>query len=231
METDTNIPEPKQVRLIAATKNKGKLEEIAQLLEQFPCDVVSMAEAGIEVNIEENGSTFEENALIKAKSVWKVIGETVIADDSGLEVDYLNGAPGIYSARYAGEGATDADRNSKLLDALEGVPSDKRTARFVCALAVVFPDGSDLMVRGTCEGYIAFEPAGSNGFGYDPLFYVPEYGMTIAQMNADIKNSISHRGNALRKMAAELEQVWHDGVGNLGLTEFGGGFYEDIGYK
>lgn len=205
METEISIPEPKRVRLIAATKNKGKLEEIAQLLAHLPYDVVSMAEAGIEDDIEENGSTFEENALIKAKNVWKTTGETVIADDSGLEVDYLNGAPGVYSARYAGEGASDADRNRKLLDALEGVPADKRTGRFVCVIAVVFPNGSNLTVRGTCEGIIALEPAGSNGFGYDPLFYVSGIGLTIAQMEADMKNSISHRGNALRRMVEELE--------------------------
>lgn len=212
MDTNADIPGSKLVRLIAATKNKGKLEEIAQLLAQFPCKVVSMAEAGIEDDIDESGSTFEENALIKAKSVWKATGEIVIADDSGLEVDYLDGAPGVYSARYAGEGATDADRNRKLLDALSGVPADKRTGRFVCAIAVVFPNGSSLIVRGTCEGYIGFEPAGSNGFGYDPLFYIPEIGLTIAQMEADMKNNISHRGNALRKMVEELEQVWPDGI-------------------
>ena len=214
MGNDGSMPVQKRIRLIAATKNKGKLDEIAQLLVQLPYDVVSMAEAGIADDIEENGSTFEENAMIKAKSVWKATGEAVIADDSGLEVDYLNGAPGVYSARYAGEGASDGDRNRKLLAALEGVPADKRTGRFVCAIAVVFPNGSSLTVRGTCEGYIAFEPAGSNGFGYDPLFYVPEVGLTIAQMEADIKNSISHRGNALRKMAEQLERIWPDGAGS-----------------
>lgn len=213
MVTDANKGS-KRIKLIAATKNKGKLDEFAQLLVQLPCDIVSMAEVGIEDDIEENGSTFEENALIKAKSVWKITGGTVMADDSGLEVDYLNGAPGVYSARYAGEGATDEDRNRKLLDALAGVPADKRSGRFVCVIAVVFPNGSSLTVRGTCEGYIATEPAGSNGFGYDPLLYVPEIGLTIAQMEADFKNSISHRGNALRKMVEKLEQVWHDGVGN-----------------
>lgn len=217
MKTNTNIPGTKRIRLIAATKNKGKLEEIAQLLAQLPCDIVSMVEAGIEDDIDEIGSTFEENALIKARSVWKSAGGIVIADDSGLEVDYLNGAPGVYSARYAGEGATDADRNRKLLDALANVPADKRTGRFVCVIAVVFPKGSSMTVRGTCEGYIASEPAGSNGFGYDPLFYVPEIGLTIAQMEADMKNSISHRGNALRKMVEELESVWPDGVSNEGL--------------
>lgn len=199
------------MRLIAATRNTGKLEEIAQILEQFPFNVVSMAEAGVTDDIEETGSSFEENALIKAKKVWEAMGkgEIVLADDSGLEVDYLDGAPGVYSARYAGEGASDADRNRKLLGVLAGVPADKRSARFVCAIAMIFPDGNDLIVRGTCEGMIAFEPAGTNGFGYDPLFYVPSIGVTIAQMDAETKNRISHRGNALRQLAERLKQIWN----------------------
>lgn len=191
--------------IIAATKNRGKLEEIAQLLSNLPYDVISMTKAGMTDDIDETGATFEENALIKARAVWRVTGETVIADDSGLEVDYLEGAPGVYSARYAGEGATDTDKNNKLLAALSGVPADKRAARFVCAIALIFPDGRELVVRGTCEGFIADGPAGNNGFGYDPLFYVPEFGLTIAQMDADLKNSISHRGNALRKILDVLE--------------------------
>lgn len=211
MDRSTNTPRARQARLIVATKNKGKLEEVAQLLANFPWEVVSMEEIGIKDEIDESGSTFEENALIKAKSVWKATGETVIADDSGLEVDYLDGAPGVYSARYAGEGATDEDKNNKLLGALAGVPAEERTARFVCVIAVVFQNGSSLTVRGTCEGYIATEPAGNNGFGYDPLLYVPEIGLTIAQMGADMKNSISHRGNAMRKMIEEIE--------GLGLME------------
>lgn len=192
-------------KIIAATKNRGKLEEIAQILSELPYDVISMTDAGMTEDIEENGATFDENALIKARAVWRVTGETVIADDSGLEVDYLQGAPGVYSARYAGEGASDTDRNNKLLSALCGVPEDKRSARFVCAIALILPDGRELAVRGTCEGYIADGPSGSNGFGYDPLFYVPEYGLTIAQMDAELKNSISHRGNALRKILDLLE--------------------------
>lgn len=197
--------ERERKKIIAATKNKGKLEEIAQLLSALPYDVISMTEAGMTDDIDETGATFEENALIKARAVWRVTGETVIADDSGLEVDHLGGAPGVYSARYAGEGATDADRNKKLLSALAGVPAEKRSARFVCATALIFPDGRELVVRGTCEGYIADGPAGYNGFGYDPLFYVPEFGLTIAQMGAELKNSISHRGNALRKILDILE--------------------------
>lgn len=216
MKTNANIQGTKRSRLIIATKNKGKLEEFAQLVAHLPFDIVSMADAGIADDIEENGSTFEENALIKAKSVWKMTGSAVIADDSGLEVDFLNGAPGVYSARYAGEGATDADKNCKLLDALAGVPGDKRTARFVCVIAVVFPDGSSISERGTCEGYIATEPAGDNGFGYDPLLYIPEFGLTIAQMEANLKNSISHRGNAIRKMVERLQKHLAEEVGNEG---------------
>lgn len=203
---ERKVTEP--VRIIVATKNKGKLEEFAQLLSRFACNVISMAEAGFTEDIEENGSTFEENSVIKAKSVWRVTGGLVLADDSGLEVDVLDGAPGVYSARYAGEGATDADRNNKLLRALDGIPEDKRSARFVCAIAAVFPDGSSLVVRETCEGIIAFEPKGNKGFGYDPLFYVPEYGLTVAQMESDLKNRISHRGKAMIKLAERLGRQW-----------------------
>lgn len=213
MLKETIVRERKKI--IAATKNRGKLKEIAQLLSDLPYDVISMTDAGMTDDIDESGATFEENALIKARAVWKVTGETVIADDSGLEVDHLGGAPGVYSARYAGEGATDADRNHKLLSALAGVPADKRSARFVCAEALIFPDGRELVVRGTCEGYIAEEPAGDNGFGYDPLFYVPEFGLTIAQMDAELKNSISHRGNALRKILDILEVGSADGQDNI----------------
>jgi XTP/dITP diphosphohydrolase len=207
LKQDAGEPAAIPGRLIVATKNKGKLEEIAQILAPFSWEVVSMSQIGITIDVEETGSTFEENALIKAESIRRLSGEMVLADDSGLEVDYLDGAPGIYSARYAGEGATDADRNRKLLDALKGAPADQRTARFVCAVALVFPDGSSVTARGTCEGSIASEPAGSNGFGYDPLFYVPELEKTVAQMDPELKNSISHRGNALRKLAGELERI------------------------
>ncbi len=205
LKMNEKTSESKNMRLIAATRNKGKLNEIAQILAPFPFDIISMAEAGITEDIEENGSTFEENALIKARKVMEISGEIVLADDSGLEVDYLNGAPGVYSARYAGEGASDTDRNRKLLGALEGVAADKRSARFVCAIAVVFPDGNYIVVRGTCEGMIALEPKGSSGFGYDPLFYIPSLGATIAQLDAVTKNSISHRGNAFRKLVEKLE--------------------------
>ncbi|HEX2945974.1 MAG TPA: XTP/dITP diphosphatase [Clostridia bacterium] len=212
MDNDLKNSKTEPIRIIVATKNKGKLEEFAQLLSRFPCEVISMSDAGFTEDIEENGATFEENAMIKAKSVWKVTGGVVLADDSGLEVDILDGAPGVYSARYAGEGATDADRNRKLLRALDGVPGDKRSARFVCAIAAIFPGGSSLIVRDTCEGYIAFEPAGDNGFGYDPLFFVPEYGQTVAQMDSELKNGISHRGKAMRRLAEKFGQHWMESM-------------------
>ncbi len=191
-------------KFIVATKNKGKLKEISEILKGFPFEVISMENVGIEKDIEEYGSTFEENAMIKAKEVCKLTGEMVMADDSGLEVDFLDGAPGIYSARFAGENATDEDKNNKLLNLLEGVPFEKRTARFVCVIAVAYPNGDSFTVKGTCEGHIAFSPEGGNGFGYDPLFYVPEYKMTTAQLDSSEKHKISHRGKALRLMVEEL---------------------------
>ncbi len=191
---------------IVASKNKGKLKEIEEILTGLPFKVISMGEAGIDKDIEEYGSTFEENALIKAREIHAITGDMVMADDSGLEVDYLQGAPGIYSSRFAGEGATDTDKNNKLLKMLEGVPFEKRTARFVCVIAVVFSDGSDFTVKGICEGHIAAEPVGEKGFGYDPLFFMPEYNMTTAQMDSGRKNNISHRGKALRLMVEELKR-------------------------
>jgi XTP/dITP diphosphohydrolase len=193
-------------KFIVATRNKGKFNEIEEILANFPFKVLSMEEEGIFKDIDETGRTFEENAFIKARDIFKMTGEMVMADDSGLEVDYLDGAPGIYSARFAGEGATDGDKNRKLLSLLKDVPFDKRAARFVCAVSVFFPDGDHFTVRGTCEGYIGFEPKGNNGFGYDPLFYLPEYGMTTAEMEPEEKHKISHRGRALRLMVQELRK-------------------------
>jgi len=194
-------------KFIIATKNKGKIKEIEKILAGLPLDVISMEQAGIFKDIEESGTTFEENAFIKAQELHKLTGEMVMADDSGLEVDYLNGAPGVYSARFAGEGATDEDKNKKLLNLLEGVPFEKRKARFVCAIAVVLPDGNSFIEKGTCEGYIALAPQGSNGFGYDPLFYVPEYNLTMAQLDPDVKNRISHRAKALGAMVEKLRKI------------------------
>lgn len=190
---------------IVATKNKGKIVEIKELLAGLPLRVISMEEAGIDLEIEENGNTFEENALIKAREVMRVTGSYVMADDSGLEVEFLDGAPGIYSARFGGEGIGDAGRNAKLLELMQDVPEEKRRCRFVCAVAVIQPNGSFFTVRGTCEGRLGTEPRGAHGFGYDPLFYMPEYGKTIAEMDMQEKNAVSHRGKALRKMVAELQ--------------------------
>lgn len=193
-------------KFIVATKNKGKLKEIEEILSEFPFKVLSMEDVGITKDIEEHGSTFEENAFIKAKEVFDLTGEIVMADDSGLEVDYLNGAPGIYSSRFAGENASDLDRNNKLLSLLEGVPFEKRKARFVCTIALILADGKNYSIRENFEGYIGLKPEGINGFGYDPLFYLPQYKMTAAQLQSSKKHEISHRGKALRKMVGEIRE-------------------------
>ena len=193
-------------RLIFATGNEHKMVAIREILGVLPVEILSMTEVGIKADIVENGSTFEENALIKAKEVCKLAGEMVLADDSGLEIDYLNGEPGIYSARYMGEDTSYRIKNQNLIDRLEGVPEEKRTARFVCAIAAAFPDGRSFVVRGTIEGIIGYEERGTNGFGYDPIFYLPERGVSTAEIPPEEKNSISHRGNALRKMKELLER-------------------------
>jgi len=193
-------------RFIVASKNRGKIKEIQEILKDFPFEAFSMQDVGINTEIDECGTTFEESAMIKAREVHKETGGIVMADDSGLEVDYLNGAPGIHSSRFAGEGASDEDRNNKLLNLLQGVPFEKRKARFVCAIAVVLPDGEEFTVRGICHGYIGFKPEGKNGFGYDPLFFLPEYNMTTAQMEPKEKHKISHRGKALEMMVKELRK-------------------------
>ena len=188
-------------RIVFATGNENKMKEIRMILSDLGMPILSMKEAGIQVDVEENGTTFEENAIIKATEIAKrTEGCIVLADDSGLEIDYLNKEPGIYSARYAGEDTSYDIKNNLLLSRLEGVPDEKRTARFVCAIAAAFPDGSVEVVRGTIEGRIGYEIAGGNGFGYDPIFYVPEYGCTTAEMSPEMKNELSHRGNALRAM-------------------------------
>lgn len=195
-------------KFIVATKNKGKIKEIEEILSGLPFEVISMEEAGITKDIEEHGSTFEENAHIKASEVFKLTGEIVMADDSGLEVDCLDGAPGIYSSRFAGENASDEDRNNKLLSMLEDVPFEKRRARFVCAIALILPDGKRFSIRESFEGYIGLKPEGTNGFGYDPLFYLPEYNMTAAQLQSQQKHEISHRGKALKKMVEILDDIY-----------------------
>ena len=179
-------------RIIFATGNQNKMKEIHMILADLGMPIYSMKEAGIDIDIVEDGTTFEENAQI-------------LADDSGLEIDYLNKEPGIYSARYAGVDTSYDIKNQMLLDRLEGVPDEKRTARFVCAIAAAFPDGTVETVRGTIEGMIGYEIAGEHGFGYDPIFYVPEYGCTTAEMDPVQKNELSHRGRALRAMRAIME--------------------------
>ena len=187
-------------KVIFATSNEGKMKEVRSILEDLGMEVLSMKEAGIEADVVEDGTTFEENALIKATEIQKICGEIVLADDSGLEIDYLNKEPGIYSARYMGENTSYTIKNQNLIDRLEGVEDEKRSARFVCAIAVAFPDGTTQITRGTIEGRIGYEEKGSNGFGYDPIFYVPEYGCTTAELSLEQKNEASHRGKALRMM-------------------------------
>ncbi len=191
-------------RIIFATGNAGKMKEIREIMADLDVEIVSMKEAGVDVEIVENGSSFEENAVIKARTIMEHTGELVLADDSGLEIDYLNGEPGIYSARYMGEDTSYHIKNNNLISRLEGVEDEKRTARFVCAIAAAFPDGEILTVRDTVEGRIGYEEKGENGFGYDPIFYLPEYGKSSAQLSPEEKNRISHRGKALRKMKEEL---------------------------
>lgn len=191
-------------KIIFATGNEGKMKEIRMILADIGVEVLSLKDAGIEVDIDENGTTFEENAIIKAKEISKRCNTIVLADDSGLEIDYLNGEPGIYSARYMGEDTSYVIKNNNLIQRLEGVPLAKRTARFVCAIAAVTPGGKVLTTIGTMEGYIGYEEKGVNGFGYDPIFVLPQYQMTSAELSLDVKNEESHRGKALRKMKEEL---------------------------
>ena len=184
-------------RIIFATTNENKMKEIREILSDFPVEIFSLKEAGIKADIDENGSSFEENAAIKAEAIEKMTGAIVLADDSGLEIDYLNGEPGIYSARYMGEETSYHVKNAHLIERLKGVPDEQRTARFVCCVAAAFPDRETAVVRGTIEGRIGYKEEGENGFGYDPIFYVPEYGCTTASMSSEAKNAISHRGKAL----------------------------------
>lgn len=193
-------------KILFATGNENKMKEIRMILSDLGMPIQSMKEAGIDVDIVEDGSTFEENAIIKATAIAKMTGDIVLADDSGLEIDYLNKEPGIYSARYAGVDTSYDIKNRMLLDRLEGVPDEKRTARFVCVIACAFPDGIVETARGTIEGIIGHEIAGENGFGYDPIFYLPEYQCTTAELEPEKKNELSHRGKALRAMRAIMEK-------------------------
>jgi len=192
-------------KIIFATGNKGKLKEIRMILEDLEVDVFSAEEMGIDIKIIEDGLTFAENALIKARAISKLTGEIVLADDSGLEIDYLNKEPGIYSARYMGEDTTYLIKNENLITRLENAEEDQRTARFVCSIAAVLPNGEEIITEGTMEGIIAHEIKGKHGFGYDPIFFIPEYKCTTAELDPTIKNEISHRGKALRAMKVQLK--------------------------
>ena len=193
-------------KIIFATGNKNKMREIRDILSDLGMEILSMKEAGIDKEINEDGKTFEENALITARAVAEDTDAVVLADDSGLEIDYLNKEPGIYSARYLGEDTSYEIKNQALLDRLSGVKKEDRTARFVCAIAAVLPDKREFVVRETIEGYIGEKPAGTNGFGYDPIFYVDEYGCSTAELSEEKKNEVSHRGKALRAMREVLKK-------------------------
>ena len=195
-------------KIIFATGNEGKMREMRSILGDMDSEVCSMKEAGIQTDIFDDGRTFEENAIIKAKTIAAQTDAVVLADDSGLEIDALNKEPGIYSARYMGEDTSYTVKNRNLIDRLEGVPKEQRTARFVCAIAAVLPGGKELVTRQTMEGYIGYEPEGENGFGYDPIFYLEEYGCSSAALSREQKNAISHRGKALRAMRDMLIAQW-----------------------
>lgn len=193
------------MKLVVATNNQGKVRELKKMLEPLGFEPVSLKDEGLEIEAVEDGETFAANARIKAEAVYEVVHCPVIADDSGLEIDFLGGAPGIYSARYAGENATDKERMEKVLTELEGTDESLRTARFVCALYCILDDDTQYSVLGTCDGVIGTEPIGDNGFGYDPIFVVAD-GRTMAQLDESEKNEISHRANALRKLAQVLKE-------------------------
>ena len=194
-------------KIIFATGNEGKMKEIRMILADLPVEVLSMKKAGIHADIVEDGKTFEENALIKAQTVQKLCGQIVLADDSGLEVDYMDKAPGVYSARFLGEDTSYDIKNQYIIDQLKDARGSERSARFVCVIAAAFPDGTTKTCRGPIEGEIGYTAAGENGFGYDPIFYVPEYGCSTAQLPPEIKNKISHRGKALEAMKEILKDM------------------------
>lgn len=194
-------------KLIVASNNQHKIDEIKQILSNFPLNIISLKEAGIDVDVEENGTTFMENAHIKAMEIYKMLDKKcmVIADDSGLMVDALKGEPGVYSARYSGEHGNDKRNNEKLLSNLSGIEFEKRTAKFVCAIELIIDEERIINVQGEAKGYIIEEERGRDGFGYDPLFYVPKFNKTFAEMSPEEKNSISHRGEALKKLQQEIK--------------------------
>lgn len=197
-------------KIIFATTNEGKMNEIRMIMSDLNIELLSLKDMNIKADIEENGTTFEENAIIKAKAICELTGQMVLADDSGLEVDYMNKAPGVYSARYLGEDTPYSIKNQTILDNLKDAKGDERSARFVCAIAAAFPDGRVITAVATIEGLIAMSERGTNGFGYDPLLYVPEYDMTTGEMDPEMKNKISHRGKALEIMKEKLRHEGFD---------------------
>ena len=193
--------------IVLASSNKGKVREVEMMVKDMGIRIVPLSETSFDEEIEENGSTFEENAVIKAKAVAEKLGVPALADDSGLEIDFLNKEPGIYSARYLGHDTPYSVKNQMILDKLAGVPDEKRTARFVCSMALALPQGSVVTTTATMEGRIAYEIKGENGFGYDPIFYLPEFGMSSAEISPEQKNEISHRGKALRQMKEKILEL------------------------
>lgn len=197
-------------QIVLASTNQGKVREVAMMVQDMGIEIVPLSETAFQGEIEETGTTFEENAVIKAMQVAKTLGIPALADDSGLEIDYLNKEPGIYSARYMGHDTPYAIKNQKILDKLKDVPEEKRTARFVCAMALVLPDGTTRTTQATMEGRIGYEIKGENGFGYDPIFYLPELGKSSAEISPEQKNRISHRGKALRMMKDKIKEMCKD---------------------
>jgi XTP/dITP diphosphohydrolase len=197
-------------RIIFATGNEGKMKEVRMILADLNFQVLSLKEMNIDIDIVEDGETFEENAIIKAKTIMELTNEIVLADDSGLEVDYMNKAPGIYSARFMGEDTSYHIKNGHIIKELEQATDEERSARFVCAIACAYPDGTIETTRATIEGYIGYEEKGENGFGYDPIFMIPEYNCSSAELTPEQKNEISHRGKALRAMK---DKIRNKGVG------------------
>lgn len=192
--------------IIFATGNEGKMKEVRMILKDLNQEIKSLKEINLDVDIVEDGKTFEENAIIKAKTIMELTNEIVLADDSGLEVDYLDKAPGIYSARYLGENTSYNIKNQSIIDKLKDATGMERSARFVCVIACAMPDGTILTTRATIEGMIGYEEKGENGFGYDPIFFVPEYNCTTAELSPEQKNKISHRGKALKEMKLKLQE-------------------------
>ena len=192
-------------KIIIATGNENKLKEIRQIMQDMDVEIISMKEAGINIEIEETGTTFLENSYLKAKTIWDITGGIVMADDSGLVVDYLNGEPGLYSARYMGENTSYDIKNANILERMKAAKGDERSARFIASIVCILPNGKELSVVETMEGIIADKVAGENGFGYDPILYLPDYACTSAELSDNEKNKISHRGKALRLMREKLK--------------------------